>query len=115
MRSSPHRVRRGVHRRTRGGTQDSTADAESELLRRAAWQTTAWVLLLVLGGFYLFGATNDMIADGGAGIPTDHTGTFAAVAGTNWDLAQHTNPGTTAYITLVRCQNLQYRPWPGIS
>lgn len=65
------------------------------------WQTAAWIGLLLLGGFYIFGATNDLIADARVGIPTDHTGTFGSVAGTSWTTAQHATPGTTAYITLL--------------
>lgn len=69
--------------------------------RRSRWLTAAWVGLLLLGGFYVFGATNDLLADARTGLPADHTGTFASVAGTGWATARHTAPGTTAYVTLL--------------
>jgi hypothetical protein len=65
------------------------------------FQTAAWVGLLVLGGFYLFGAANDLIADARTGLPVDHTTTFATIAGTSWDAARQATPGTTSYITLL--------------
>jgi hypothetical protein len=68
---------------------------------RSRWLTAAWIGLLLLGGFYLFGATNDLFADARTGLPTDHTGTFTAVTGGTWDTAQHATPGITAYITLL--------------
>jgi hypothetical protein len=68
---------------------------------RTRWQTVTWSGLLLLGGFYVFGATNDLVADARSGIPTDHTGTFDAVAGTGWATTRHTTPGTAAYITLL--------------
>jgi hypothetical protein len=80
---------------------DSTVATGTIRQHRPRWQTAAWVGLLLLGGFYVFGATNDLIADARTGIPTDHTGTFASVAGTGWDAARHGTPGTTAYITLL--------------
>jgi hypothetical protein len=80
---------------------DSTVAIGSIRRHRPRWQTATWVGLLLLGGFYVFGATNDLIADARTGMPTDHTGTFASVAGTGWDAARHGTPGTTAYITLL--------------
>lgn len=65
------------------------------------WRTAAWAGLLLLGGFYVFGAVNDLIADGRTGLPADHTGTFAAVAGTGWSTARQGSPGTAAYISLL--------------
>ena len=79
----------------------TTTSTDNLRRHRTRWQTAAWVGLLLLGGFYLFGATNDLIADGRTGIPTDHTGTFTSMADIGWDAAQHTIPGTAAYITLL--------------
>jgi hypothetical protein len=79
----------------------NTTATENVRHHRSPWQTAAWIGLLLLGGLYLFGATNDLIADSRTGIPTDHIGTFTSIAGTNWDVAQHTASGATAYITLL--------------
>ena len=70
----------------------TTTSTDNLRRHRTRWQTAAWVGLLLLGGFYLFGATNDLIADGRTGIPTDHTGTFTSMADIGWDAAQHTIP-----------------------
>jgi hypothetical protein len=59
--------------------------------------TAAWVGLLLLAGLYLFGATNDLLADARTGLPTDHTGTFASVTSTTWT---RTAPNA-GYITLL--------------
>jgi hypothetical protein len=69
--------------------------------RPSRWLTAAWVGLLLLGGFYVFGSINDLLADGRTGLPADHTGTFASVAGTGWAAERHAAPGTAAYITLL--------------
>jgi hypothetical protein len=79
-------------------TTTATADTRP---RRNRFQTAAWIGLLVLGGFYLFGTANDLIADARTGLPVDHTGTFAAIAGTGWDTARQSTPGTASYITLL--------------
>lgn len=46
---------------------------------------------------YLFGAANDLLPDARTGLPTDHTGTFAAVTGIAWT----THQPTAGYITLL--------------
>ena len=63
--------------------------------------TVAWLLLLVLGAFFLFAAVSDVAADARIGIPSDHTSTFAHVAGVPWAHATHAVLGLTQYITLL--------------
>ena len=63
--------------------------------------TIAWALLLVLGAFYLFAPISDLAADARAGIPSDHGGTFATVAGVPWETARQTAAGPTRYVTLL--------------
>lgn len=65
------------------------------------WLTAAWVGLLLLGGLYVFGAVNDLVADSRTGIPVDHVATFTAVSGGGWAAAQHGDPGVAAYVTLL--------------
>jgi hypothetical protein len=43
--------------------------------------------MLVLGAFPVLSAVLDLLADARTGLPPDHTGTFAAVAGTHWSKA----------------------------
>jgi hypothetical protein len=63
----------------------------------------AWILLLVLGVFYLFAALSDLASDARSGIPSDHLNAFQALAGVSWSAVQQaasTLPGMmTHYIT----------------
>ncbi|WP_426507309.1 hypothetical protein ACPPVO_54070 [Dactylosporangium sp. McL0621] len=79
----------------------TTTTSASPSRRHSPWLTAAWIGLLTLGGLYVFGATNDLIADARTGLPVDHTATFTAVTATSWSTAQHTDPGVTGYVTLL--------------
>lgn len=68
---------------------------------RPRYLTIVWVLLLVLGVFFLFAVASDLAADTRTGLPTDHTGTFKSLAGMTWPVAKQTVHGTTKYITLL--------------
>ncbi len=63
--------------------------------------TVAWVLLLLLGAFYLLAPLADLLADARTGLPADHGGTFATVAGLSWESAKQAAAGPTRYITLL--------------
>jgi hypothetical protein len=63
--------------------------------------TIAWVLLLLLGAFYLFAPISDLLADARTGLPSDHTGTFAGVVGMTWESAKQVAAGPAKYITLL--------------
>ena len=63
--------------------------------------TAAWVLLLVLGAFFLFAAVSDLAADARTGLPTDHLAAFAQVTGSAWASAKQAAPGVTTYVTLL--------------
>jgi hypothetical protein len=88
------------HRPDKGATIMTTTSPTSRT-RPSRWPLAAWLGLLLLAAFYLFGAANDLLADGRTGLPTDHTTTFAAVTGTSWAAAQHATPGLTTYVTLL--------------
>jgi hypothetical protein len=68
---------------------------------RRRYLTVAWMLLLVLGVFFLFAAVSDLAADARIGLPADHMSTFAQVAGVPWESATHASPRLTQYITLL--------------
>lgn len=68
---------------------------------RPRYLTVAWILLLVLGAFFLFAAISDLAADARVGLPTDHMGAFAALAGHPWSAAKQSAPGVTQYITML--------------
>ncbi len=69
--------------------------------RTAPYLSVAWALLLLLGGFFLFASLSDLAADFGVGLPSDHMGTFQALAGQSWSAARQSAPGITSYITLL--------------
>lgn len=77
------------------GAQNPPRPAQSRFL------LVAWILLLVLGAFFLFASLSDLVADARAGLPTDHLATFSNAAGMTWSSAQHAAPGITGYITLL--------------
>ena len=70
-------------------------------VRRSRVEVITWILLLVLGLFYLFAPLSDLAADARAGLPTDHLGAFQSVAGVTWQSAQQSTPGVTRYVSLV--------------
>ncbi len=70
-------------------------------IRTRGWSLVGLVLLVLLGGFYVFGVASDLISDAGHGIPVDHDGTYTALAGSGFDQTQATAPGVAGYITLL--------------
>jgi hypothetical protein len=83
--------------------QDTRVGAESPGVARAAprYLQVAWILLLVLGAFFLFAALSDLAADARVGLPSDHLGAFATLAGHPWSAVRATSPGVTKYITML--------------
>jgi hypothetical protein len=69
--------------------------------RARGWPLAGLVLMLVLGAFPALSSVLDLLADSRTGLPSDHAGTFTAVAGTQWAQAQAGMPGTARYITLL--------------
>lgn len=59
----------------------------------------AWILLLVLGAFFLFASFSDLVADARTGLPSDHLEAFHAITGMTWAAAQQSSPGITKYVT----------------
>jgi len=60
-----------------------------------------WIGLTLIGAFLLFAVANDLRADHGTGLPVDHTGAFAAVAGQSFDTVRQSTPGVARYITTM--------------
>lgn len=77
-------------------TNDAPATARTPL-----YQNIAWVLLLLLGAFFIFASISDLAADFGAGLPSDHMGTFQALAGQPWSAAKSASAGITNYINAL--------------
>jgi hypothetical protein len=69
--------------------------------RPPRYARVAWVLLLLLGAFFLFAALSDLAADARTGLPADHAGAFRSVAGLTWAAAKRSAPGVTTYVTLL--------------
>lgn len=78
----------------------TTATTASLTNRRAPWwQIASWIGLILLGTFNLYAAIADLAA--GAGLPSDHAGTFTALTGQTWASFKAAQPGAAHYITLV--------------
>jgi hypothetical protein len=77
-------------------TQDNLSHA-----KQPRYLLVAWILLLLLGGLFLFASLSDLASDARTGIPSDHTAAFQNVAGVTWNAAQSSAPGPTQYITLL--------------
>jgi hypothetical protein len=78
----------------------ATSDAPAAA-RTPLYLTIAWILLLLLGAFFLFASISDLAADFGVGLPADHMGTFQALAGQPWGAARQVSAGITSYITTL--------------
>ncbi|HZS94456.1 MAG TPA: hypothetical protein VFA78_06650 [Chloroflexota bacterium] len=68
---------------------------------RPRYITVVWILLLLLGAFFLFAVASDLAADARTGLPNDHVGTFKDVAGMSWTAAKARVAGISSYITLL--------------
>jgi hypothetical protein len=79
-------------------TERSVEPARGGLSR--GW-TVAWILLLLLGAFNAFASVSDLLATRGSGLPSDHTGSFQRLSGTNWTTLKAGQPGTAHYITVL--------------
>lgn len=75
----------------------SVADAR----KSSRYFTIVWVLLLIIGAFFLLAPLLDLAADARVGLPSDHMGTFSNIVGMSWSAAQYAAPGVTKYITLL--------------
>lgn len=69
--------------------------------RQPRYLLVAWILLLLLGGLFLFGSLSDLVADVRVGLPSDHLEAFRALAGMTWASAQQTASGVTRYVTTL--------------
>src|SRR5260370_329556 len=70
-------------------------------VRPPRYLLVAWILLLILGAFFLFASLSDLLADARTGLPSDHIGTFGTISGIAWSSAQQSSHGITQYITLL--------------
>jgi hypothetical protein len=69
--------------------------------RAPRWFTTVMVLLALIGLFNVFASINDFIATNTAGLPSDHTGTFAKLSGTTWSNFKGAQSGAASDVTLL--------------
>lgn len=80
---------------------DADQGTRSGVSPRPRYITVIWVLLLLLGAFFLFAVASDLAADARTGLPNDHAGTFKDVAGLTWKVAKTNASGVTHYVTLL--------------
>lgn len=69
--------------------------------KQPGYLRVAWILLLLLGAFFLFASCSDLVADARIGLPSDHMEAFQTLAGISWASAKLSSPRTTQYITTL--------------
>lgn len=67
--------------------------------KQSRYLLVIWILLLLLGGLFLFGALSDLAADFRTGLPSDHVDAFRTIAGITWSNAQQSSPKIAHFIT----------------
>lgn len=60
-----------------------------------------WVGLALVAALLLFAVAADLIADRDSGLPSDHAGAFAALAGQPFEAVRSSTPGIAEYITTL--------------
>lgn len=80
---------------------DTNDPANPTRLRTTGWSLAGLILLLLLALFYVFGSVNDLAAGTSHHLPTDHTGTFASLTGSNFVHLEGATPGVANYITVL--------------
>lgn len=69
--------------------------------KQPGYLRVAWILLLLLGAFFLFAPIADLAADARTGLPSDHLEAFHTIAGITWASAQRSSPTITHYVTVL--------------
>ena len=69
--------------------------------KQPSYLLVAWILLLLLGAFFLFASISDLIADARTGLPSDHMEAFHTITGVTWTNAKLSSPKITQYVTLL--------------
>lgn len=69
--------------------------------KQSGFLRVTWILLLLLGGFFLFASLSDLAADLRTGLPSDHLEAFQTMTGMTWTHAQLTFPPLTQYVTAL--------------
>ena len=67
--------------------------------KQPGYLRVAWILLLLLGAFFLFASLSDLAADARSGLPSDHLEAFHTIAGMTWAHAQQSSSQIAQYIT----------------
>lgn len=83
------------------GDNSSKPTEQASPSRQPLYLLVAWILLFVIGAFFLFASLSDLVADARTGLPSDHLGAFQAVAGIAWSGAKSASPGIAQYVTLL--------------
>ncbi|HLG77093.1 MAG TPA: hypothetical protein VKX46_11810 [Ktedonobacteraceae bacterium] len=84
-----------------GEIQSAQANQATRNAKQPVYLLVAWILLLVLGGFFLFASISDLVADSRTGLPSDHLETFHSITGMTWSAAKTSSPQITGYVTLL--------------
>ena len=69
--------------------------------KQPSYLRVAWILLLLLGVFFLFASLSDLAADAQSGLPSDHLEAFQRLTGISWTHAKLSSHRLTQYITTL--------------
>src|SRR6266567_5435620 len=69
--------------------------------KQPGYLLVAWILLLLLGAFFLFASVSDLAADARTGLLSDHLEAFHTIVGVTWTSAKLSSPKITQYVTLL--------------
>jgi hypothetical protein len=79
----------------------SVSERTRTVPKQPGYLLVAWILLLLLGSFFLFASISDLAADTRTGLPSDHLEAFHSITGLTWSSAQLSAPQITRYVTLL--------------
>jgi hypothetical protein len=60
-----------------------------------------WIGLTLVAALLMFAVVSDLAADRRSGLPADHAGAFAALAGRTFGQVQQATPGVARYVTTL--------------
>ena len=81
------------------GRKETNAPRNQHAPKQSGFLRIAWILLLLLGAFFLFAALSDLAADIRTGLPSDHLEAFQMIAGMTWANARQSSSQVAQYVT----------------
>lgn len=64
-----------------GNEEETHSSRNQRVPNQSGFLRVTWILLLLLGGFFLFASLSDLAADVRTGLPSDHLEAFQTITG----------------------------------